>query len=224
MKYYRLTGNPKFLSGIPQSIDFLESLKLSEEEIQRSGRVLRDTSSILIPRYINAETGIPQFIHRKGSNIANGHYYFDQDIRNTVVHISSISSANIAGLRKAYEEIKQIPIDELTKESAYLHWQRVPLPKYYSNTPFQLRNQTIADVISGLNEEGCWLVPLTMTSYPYKAVPAMPKSEETKYASTRVGDEYDTSTYTVETPEPGISMSAYINNMMKLITYIDNIK
>ncbi|MDR2804830.1 MAG: DUF6298 domain-containing protein [Dysgonamonadaceae bacterium] len=223
-QYYRLTGNPKFLSGIPAAIDFLESIQLPEDEVQRSGRTLRDTSFILIPRYIDAETGIPQYIHRKGSNTANGYYYFDQDIRNTVTHLSSIASAHIAGLRRAYEEIKQIPVNELTQASAYLHGKDVPLPKYYSGKPFPSRNQTVSDVINSLNEEGCWLVPLTMTSNPYKEVPDLPKSEETQYVSTRVGDEYDTSTYAMETPRLGISMSAYIHHMMQLITYIDNIK
>jgi PelA/Pel-15E family pectate lyase len=224
MKYYRLTGDPKFLSGIPQAIDFLESCKLPDEEVQRSGRTLRDASLILIPRYINAETGIPQYIHRKGSNIANGHYYFDQDIRHTVTHISSVATVNIAGLRKAYNDIQRIPIDELTRQSPYLHGQELPLPTYYSNPPFRSMNQPVSGIINSLNEEGCWLVPMTMTSNPYQPVPPLPASEETKYVSLRVGDQYDTSTYPLETPVPSISMSAYIHNMMRLITHIDNIK
>jgi PelA/Pel-15E family pectate lyase len=225
MKYYRLTGNKKFLAGIPQAIDFLETLKLSDADIQRAGRTLRDTALIFIPRYVNAETGIPQFIHRKGSNIANGHYYFDQeDLRQTVTHISSFATANIAALRLAYDEILKTPVDELTKDSPYLHGNALPLPKYYSNAPFRFRSQTATDIIGAMNEDGCWLVPLTMTSNPYKAVPNMPKSEETKYATTRVGDEYDTSTYPLENPVLSISMQAYINNMMRLILHADSLK
>jgi PelA/Pel-15E family pectate lyase len=224
MKYYRLTGHPKFLAGIPQAIDFLASMKLPEEEVQRSGRTLRDTSLLLIPRYIDAETGIPQYIHRRGSNIANGHYYFDQDIRATVSHISSVAVVDIAHWRKAYQDLLQTPVDELTKDSPYLHGEKVPLPKYYSRTPFRAGGQSVAGIVNSLTDDGCWMVPITMISHPYQAVPSLPKSDETQYVSTRVGDEYDTSTYPSETPVPGISMSAYINNMMRLITYIDNIK
>jgi PelA/Pel-15E family pectate lyase len=220
-KYYRLTGDRKFLAGIPQAIDFLESMKLPDSEVERSGRTLRDPSLILIPRYIDAETGMPYYIHRRGSNIANGHYFFDQDIRSTVTHLSSLATVNVAALRKAYDDILQIPVDELTKDSPYLHGQAVPLPKYYSGTPYRFRNQTVGEIINALTDDGCWLVPMTMTSNPYKPVPDAPKNDDTRYVTSRVGDEFDTSTYPLEAPVPGISMQAYINNMMRLINYVD---
>ena len=219
MKYYRLTGEAKFLSGIPAAIDFLESIKLPDAEVKRSGKTLRNSSEILVPRYIDPETGIPQYIHRKGSN---GYYYFDQDIANTVSHIGSTTVIHISGLRKAYEEITSIPKDELTQDSPLIYGKKIPLPEYYSRAPFTQRNRDVPEIINSLEKEGYWLTPLSMISNPYKECPPMPKSENKKHASTHVGDEYDTSTYPPETPVWGISMPVYLSNMVKLITYLNN--
>ncbi|MDR3340008.1 MAG: acetylxylan esterase [Candidatus Symbiothrix sp.] len=222
MKYYRLTGEEKFLSGIPAAIRFLESLKLSEADIKRSGRTLRSADERLVPRYIDSETGIPQYIHRKGSNVENGYYYFDQDITNTVSHLSSFTFINIPRLWKAYEEIKRILVEELIKDSPLASGKTILLPRYYSRIPVIREDTEIREIVETLTPEGSWLTPLTMTSYPYKACPELPPSEETKYASTRVGDEYDTSTFSMlEKPVLGITTTSYMSNMMKLIIYIE---
>jgi PelA/Pel-15E family pectate lyase len=222
IKYYRLSGDAKFLAGIPAAIDFLESMKLSEEDVKRSGRTWRNTSNIVVPRYVDPDTGIPQMIHRKGSNVANGEYFFDQNVENTVTHIGSFATVNIAQLRNELEAVKQIPVQELTKNSPLLHGKEISLPRFYTRTYNYGGNAAgIQTIVESLNGEGYWLTPLSMISNPYKAVPNLPKSEETKYVSTRVGDEYDTSTYLSETPVMGISMATYLSNMIKLITYIN---
>jgi PelA/Pel-15E family pectate lyase len=221
MKYYRLSGDAKFLAGIPAAIDFLESLKLSDAEVKHSGRTLRNEAEQLIPRYIDPETGIPQFIHRKGSNVANGEYYFDQNIENTVSHIGSFATVNIRQLRQDLETIRQIPVAELTKDSPLLYGKEIALPRFYSRTYNYPGSPGIQSIIENLTREGCWLTPLSMTSNPYKACPDLSPSNETKYVSTRVGDEYDTSTYLPETSVMGISTTTYISNMMRLITFID---
>ena len=221
MYYYRLSGNAKFLAGIPDAINFLESMKLSDEDVKRSGRTIRNKSEQLNPRYINPETGIPQFIHRKGSNIFNGEYYFDQIPENTVSHIGSFAVVNIPQLRKELKEIRQIPVEELTKDSPLLYGGKKSLPRFYSRTYNYPGNPGVQSIIESLSREGCWLTPISMTSNPYKVCPDLPPSNETKYAATRVGDEYDTSTYPSEIPVMGISTSVYIANMMKLITFIN---
>jgi PelA/Pel-15E family pectate lyase len=223
MKYYRLSGDAKFLAGVPAAIDFLESMKLSEEVVKRAGRTWRNTQDIVVPRYIDPETGTPQMIHRKGSNVANGHYYFDQNVENTVSHISSFANVNITQLRKELADVKEIPVDELTKNSPLLHEKEVALPRFYTrNYNFGGNAGGIQNIVESLNQEGYWLTPLSMISNPFKAVPDLPKSEETKYVSTRVGDEYDTSTYPPTTPVMGISMQVYLSNMIKLIQFVNN--
>lgn len=58
LDYYRLTGDSKFLSGIPAAIRFLESMKLPESEVKKWRRPVRE-NTILVPRFIDPESGTP---------------------------------------------------------------------------------------------------------------------------------------------------------------------
>lgn len=221
MDYYKLTGETKFLSGIPAAIEFLESMKLPESEVERYGKPVREYDTF-VPRFVHPETGKPQYVHRKGSNVKNGTYYVDQDITNTIIHYGSAVFLNIGRIKEAFETIKNTPVEELTKDSPLLSDKRVPLAKYYSRiSPRERHYESVSDVIKGLNKEGAWLSPLRMISNPYKECPEMPASDETKYATTFYGDEYDTSTYDAEEEIMCISMQVYINNMMKLINHLE---
>jgi PelA/Pel-15E family pectate lyase len=222
MEYYRLTGETKFLSGLPAAIDFLASLQLPDDEVKRAGKTLRRPDDILIPRYIDPKTGLPQYIHRKGSNVANGCYYFDQDIRHTVSHIGSTAAVNIGELRRALAECRKTPNDSLLKRSPLFNGR--PLRKYYS-APFRSTTANLPDaatIIDRLDPAGYWPTPLPMISAPYKACPPLPPSEDDTYAQTRAGDEYDTSTRPPETPVDGVHTAVYIANMMTLIHYLNN--
>lgn len=222
MEYYRLTGESKFIAGIPAAINFLESMQLPYSEQERYGKTRKSEADLFVPRFIEPDTGKPLYVHRKGTNVANGRYYTDQDISNTITHYSSGAFINIDRVKKAYEDIKNTPIGELTKESPLLSNARVPLKKYYSRKPSVSKSgNEVATIIKELSKEGYWLTPLRSISNPYKACPPMLASEETKYASTLVGDAYDTSGFSAEGKVMGISMADYIANMMKLIGYLD---
>lgn len=222
MDYYKLTGESKFIAGIPAAIEFLESVKLSESELERYGRSSRRSYDIFVPRFIDPDSGKPLYVHRKGSNVTNGSYYIDQDISRTIEHYSSAGFQNIAQMKEAYKKIINTPVEELTKNSPLFSTESVPLEKYYSRKPRVTENleKEAADIVQSLTKEGYWLSSI-MDSKPYKACPMMEISDETQYSTTLVGDEYDTSTYRKEHPDMGISTGVYISNMMKLITYLD---
>lgn len=223
--YYKLTGETKFLSGIPAAIEFLESMKLPDSEVVRFGRRPLEEGQILVPRFINPEDGKPLYVHRKGTNAWNGTYYIDQDISNTIAHYSSASAINIESLRRYYEEAKATPKEEIAKNSPLLCNELTPLPKYYvSYRPARrgAKPDTVEQVIKSITKEGSWLTPLTSLSNPYKPCPEANRqpSDETRYVSTFVGDEYDTSCYPAKEEVMGISTQVYVSNMAKLIQYI----
>ncbi len=224
MDYYLLTGETKFLARIPDAIEFLESQKLPASEVTRFGREAREGSTMLVPRFVDPDTGKPWYVHRKGSNVVNGTYYTDQDISGTIAHYSSAQFINPDDLRKRYQEVLNTPKSELCKESPLLSTGQVPLDKYY--TPVRSRygnpDADVKELISTLTKEGYWLSPLSQVSNPYKPCPDLPASDTKDYLSTMVGDEYDTSPYKSETPVMGISTGVYIANMMKFITYLDS--
>jgi PelA/Pel-15E family pectate lyase len=221
MDYYKLTADTRFLAGIPAAIEFLESMKLPESDVKKWKQQSNNPEVILVPRFVDPDDGKPLYVHRKGTNVKNGTYYIDQDIANTIGHYSSAAFINPSELRRRYEQVKKIPVEELAKDSPLLQDHLVPLPKYYT----RLRGEASADVaqelVKALSKEGCWLTPLKTTSNPYKPYTVSGPSNETKYVSTMVGDDNDTSPYPCTTGELCISVGDYINNMMKLINYLD---
>ncbi|MCH5334551.1 MAG: pectate lyase [Alistipes sp.] len=223
IEYYRLTGDTKYLLGIPAAIDFLESMKLPQSEVERWGRPSRDPDAILVPRFIDPDDGKPLYVHRKGSNVVNGTYYTDQNIENTIGHYSSAAYINIKALRKAYEDILAMPREEATAGSPLLITEAVALDKYYHKPrafrgyPGEQEPQGVEALVSSLTSEGYWLSPIRQISNPYKSIPQMEASNETKYMQTMCGDEYDTSPYTPEQEVLGISTRTFLDNMTRLI-------
>ena len=89
LRYYTITADTRFLSGIPAAIEWLESEALPQSEVAKWNRPSRDPEAILVPRFVDPDSGKPLYVHREGSNTDNGHYYTDQNISNTIGHYSS---------------------------------------------------------------------------------------------------------------------------------------
>ena len=56
----RLTADTRFLSGIPAAIRFLESMKLPESDVKKWKRQSTNPEAILVPRFVDPDTGKPQ--------------------------------------------------------------------------------------------------------------------------------------------------------------------
>lgn len=222
MRYYTLTGDSRFLAGIPAALDFLESIKLSDEEVRKWGRQPSTTDDFYTPRFVDPEDGTPYYIHREGSNIFNGHYYVDQDIRNTIGHYGSVARVNTKELRRQYEELLSKDLAELTKGSPLLSTEFVPLDEYY--VPWrswgEFGEKQVLDICNALSDKGCWLSPLRSTSNPYLECPDPTPSKATEFCSQNVGDQYDTSPHSAKEPVMGISTQDYISKMAALISFV----
>lgn len=226
IEYYYLTGENKFLRGIPDAIEFIRSQQLPPEEIMRwDKRPLRE-GQILMARFIDPDDGKPLYVHRRGSNVANGEYYCDQDITGTIAHYNSAAYIDITQLESAYAKALKIPRAELLKRSP-LHQGQYVLPRFFS----QRRSfQSPKQIVNDLTRQGYWLSPIKQISNPYTPLPKTDEEKgenekgksldlqpDTLYRGTMVGDQYDTSPYTPETPVMGISVDTYIRNMSTLI-------
>lgn len=208
MRFYRLTGETKFLARIPEALDWLEKLTLPPG-VAPAGRTHAT--------FIEVGTNEPLYVHREGSNVFNGRYYFDKNPKGTIVHYSAFRNVNIAALRKQYEAAKNTPPAEILKTSPLkLPAGSVPLPKYHTVVD---GTADVAGVVSGLNPQGYWLAPLGYNSNPFKA-DGSTSPQPGDYSQTYVGDRSDTSPF----PDPtlmGISVEAYIRNMGVLIRALD---
>ena len=208
MRFYRLTGETKFLARVSEGIDWLEKVALPPG-VAPPGRTH--------PTFVELGTNEPLYVHREGSNVFNGRYFVNKDPKSTIGHYSAFRAVDVPGLRKAYESAKSTPPEDIVKSSPLQQKPgSVPLPKYYTLAG---PAGDAAKVVATLNAEGYWLAPLGYNSYPYKQDGSKaPRPGD--YATTHVGDETDSSPY----PDPklmGISIDAYVRNMGVLIRALE---
>ncbi|MFC1693791.1 pectate lyase, partial [Candidatus Latescibacterota bacterium] len=226
IRFYRLTGETKFLARIPEALDWLESCRLPES-MTEDGRYTHST-------FVEIGTNKPLFVHRRGSNVIHGEYYVNYTDDKPVRHYGAKSRINIDQLRQEYLTVKNMSVEEATKDSPLIPGQfihdRLP-QKYYSLTSsvFTASGMTakrnvpgeeqVNNILNSLDKKGRWLAKHVQTSNPY--IGDGTKTELTDIlASTHVGDKTDTSPYRDESDQEYISTRTYINNMRVLINYV----
>ncbi|WP_205412257.1 pectate lyase [Sphingomonas crusticola] len=218
-RFYRLTGDPRYLARVPEALDWLESTRTPVEVAKGPN---------IYPTFIEIGTGKPLYLHRRGSNVVNGEYYADHDPAATLGHYSSFRTIDVPALRAEYARLKVLPQAELAQESPLLSSAPLPLPRYFVNGSEKAsdlnldRRRSSADaLVKGLNSQGWWPTELTATSHPYSG-DGSPEVVPGDYRSTRVGDATDTSPYPDPKPVIGISTGTYIVKMAELIRALDD--
>ena len=206
LKFHKLTGDTKFLARIPEALDWLDSLKLPPGVATPSNRTH--------PTFIEIGTNKPLYVHREGSNVVNGRYFFDYNPKNTIAHYSAFRRIDVEGLRKQYAAAKALTPEQAVKGSPLAPGRGAsPLPRSFAVLPAS--NTPVQSVIAGLNPQGYWIVPLGTNSHPYRGEGSM-KVTPGDFSQTHVGDETDTSPYP-DDKITGISTEGYIRNMSILI-------
>ncbi len=99
--YFRLTGDRAYLQRIPEALAWLESCRLTAQQIADNPLLAGRTH----PTFIELGSNRGRFVHRYGSNIWNGAYYVDHDHRATPSHYSAGRSVNVASLRSTYDQL-----------------------------------------------------------------------------------------------------------------------
>jgi PelA/Pel-15E family pectate lyase len=212
MEFYRLTGDRRFLARIPEALAWLDSVRLAEPRGNRN-----------FPTFVELGTNKPIYVHRRGSNVVNGEYYWDYSPEATLGHYSAFRSIDVAKLRRQYEALAALPVAEATKDSPLLAADPKPMPRYFVSGGMVGSDLNAgedagapSDIIRSLNRQGWWPTPLKATSNPYRGEgSATPAPGD--FRTTHVGDFTDTSPYTTDKPVTGISTATYMANMARLI-------
>jgi PelA/Pel-15E family pectate lyase len=214
MDFYKLTGDAKFLSRIPEALDWLESVRLPADQV-KGGRAY--------PTFIEIGTNKPLYVHRRGSNVVNGEYYADYSPENTITHYSAWRAINVPALRAEYAKLKATPGDVIARDSPLRPGAAKGLPRFYLMDGVETSDLNTAEgarnadaLVNSLNKAGWWPTELRATSNPY-AGDGSKTPAPGDYGATRVGDATDTSPFITDKPVIGISTGTYIDNMKVLI-------
>ena len=213
LTFYEYTGDTRYLARVPEALDWLDKVKLAKP----------DAGGRTHPTYIELGTNRPVYVHRRGSNIVNGEYYYDYDPARPIGHYGQTRRINTAAMRKRYDELIKADAKTLTKNSPLAPGSGViALPKFFAER-YAARVEKDLDVqlrqtLTSLNSTGYWPAPLPQNSHPYagdgkKTVPSG------DFGTTHVGDETDTSPFN-DGKTPSISTAEYLRNMNILVQWL----
>jgi hypothetical protein len=245
--YFTLTGDKKYLSQLQRAIDWLKSPSIQLPS--NVGTINPLLAGRNVATFIELDTNEPLFIHRYGSNIHNGAYFFDKDITNTISHYSSGRSVNAAALQTRLNELNamtQQQIDDMVAKSPLRATTPRPLPKYFAavrevdfpdlfegavlKTPVVPESE-VQTILAALVDGNYWTAPVPEIVNPYRGNGPTTPYTGTAYRSRHVGDIYDTSPYPADAPpeiEPYVKRekpqfivtSNFIARMGRLISFI----
>jgi len=218
-EFYRLTGERRFLAGVPEALAWLDSVRLPDGIGPPERR---------FPTFVELGTNRPLYNHRRGSNVVNGAYYQDYDPARPIAHYSQFRAVDVDRLRRDYDRLSAMSAAEATRGSLLLERRRPQLPRFFildgvaAGSDFtSAARLNLRDIVRDLNPEGWWSARLTMTSHPYRG-PGSRQAAPGNFGVTHVGDDTDTSPYPDPSPATGISTATYIANMARLIGALED--
>jgi PelA/Pel-15E family pectate lyase len=209
--YFDLTGDRRYLQRIPAAIAWLKTCPLPADAATVNPQLGGGRTH---PTFVQLGTNDGIYVHRYGSNIHNGAYYFNKDYTNTLSHYSAGRQINIAGLEARYEELASRSDAEIAARKAaspLYATKRRPLPEYFTvngevdfphlfagavKTAPPATEPTVVQLISELNTNGGrWLTPLPETVNRYIGDGPSTPYLAPDYISRHVGDLHDTSPF-----------------------------
>jgi hypothetical protein len=243
--YFMLTGERKYLARIPEAIAWLKSCPLPANAVELNPLLGGGRTH---PTFIQLGTNQAIYVHRYGSNIHNGAYFFSQEIRDTLSHYSAGRAVNIPAMEARYNQLSSMSdaeVAELVERSPLAGRERRPLPKYFTIrevdfpdlfegakmiTPVVPETE-VATLISDLGSKGYWTSPVPEIVNPFIGDGPSTPYTGTAYQSKHVGDIHDTSPYPADNPpaiEPYVPRprpqfivtAEWTRRMGRLIAYI----
>ncbi|MES2941892.1 MAG: pectate lyase [Pseudomonadota bacterium] len=245
--YFTLTGDKKYLSQLQKAVTWLKSASIQlPANVATINPLLAGRN---VATFIELDTNEALYIHRYGSNIHNGAYFFDKDITNTISHYSSGRTVDTAALQKRLDEynaMTQAQIDAMVAKSPLKVSTTRALPKYFTairevdfpdlfegavmKTPVVLEAEA-KTIVDALVDGKYWTAPVPEIVNPYRGNGPTTAYTGTAYRSRHVGDVYDTSPYPADVP-PEIApyvkrvkpefiiTSNFISRMGRLISFV----
>lgn len=229
MRFYHLTADKKFLESIPDIIKWIESVRISGND-----------QFCTVPTFVELGTNQPLYLHRTGSNVKSGKYYFDHEDKNLISHYNSTRVINLAELKSEYEKTLNLELNSPGSDGFIF-------PKSYSVSTgverikiiqdfLEIENEfffqrpgkdfnMILNIMNQLDENGRWLTKDVFISNPYLEEPEEGNTSANDYTDSRVGDKFDTSPFQNTSDEMYISTALYLRNIRMLLGFIaDNNK
>ncbi len=146
---FMITGNKKFLRGIPEAIEWLENSYLPESH-KSNDRITHAT-------FYELGTNKPLYVHREGTSIESGRYWVDYEPKNFPGHYGMQTRINVNAIKHEYRRVNALSPEEAqaeyrTKEEAPKQVPRVD-------------PETVEKLIASMDKRGAWVEELNVPDY-----------------------------------------------------------
>ena len=168
MRFYKITGDRRYLGGVPGALSWLENSKLPPGHSDQGHTHAQ---------FVEVGTNRPLYAHREGTSIDDGRYWVDYEPRNFPGHYGMQTQIDVKSLRNEYERVFALTPEQATAEyRAELEAKPAP-PKVAADK--------VRMLIDTMDKRGAWVEEFTVVDY-----------EDWKYRPRRQVRGYCTSTYT----------------------------
>lgn len=208
LRFYRLTGDKRFLEKVPAAFDFLEKIKLDDRAIGLSGKKV-NPGDILCPTFIDPQTLEPFFLKRVGESLYTGGYEKADIMLGMQQGYSSVRVIPIKRMKMEYESLLKTPVEKIKAASPLTSVSNGVMNKYVLANGGKVNAVDALAIAKSLNGKGYWPSPLNVkkTVQKINMNPSRPKGLVEQAV----------------VPIPvGITTETFIKNISELINYLRN--
>ena len=149
MNYYKITGDKKYLKGIPAAIEWLENSYLPEDQ------KLEDW--VTHGLFYELGTNKPLYSHREGTSVENSRYWNDYNPKDSPDYFPPQTRVDVAALKKEYERVNALTPQEAMAE--YL-----VTTERHKSAP-EVDPETIKTLITSLDDRGAWITQFSYLDF-----------------------------------------------------------
>ena len=147
-KFYRMTGDRRFLRGIPAALDWLENSTLPEGHSDQ-GHTHAE--------FVELGTNKPLYAHREGTSVDQGRYWVDYEPGNFPGHYGMQVRLDVPALRKEYQRHF-----EMSPEEAHAEYEASL--KEEKNLP-EVTADEVKSILDALDDRGAWVEDLSLSDH-----------------------------------------------------------
>ncbi len=208
LRFYRLTGDKRFLEKVPAAFEFLEKIKLDNQIILLSGKKV-NPGDILCPTFIDPTTLEPFFLKRVGESLKTGGYEKSDIKLGLQQGYSSVRVIALERMKAEFEKLKITPVEQIKASSPLTSVSTGLYNKLANSGGNSIDIKEALAIARNLQKNGNW----TATLNPKKTAQKIDMSPNRQKGLVE--------TETAPIPE-GISTEEYIDKMSRLISYLGN--
>ena len=148
LQFYKITGQRRYLHGIPAAIEWLENTKLPPGHSDKGHTHAQ---------FIQVGTNKPLYAHREGTSREDGRYWIDYEPRNFPGHYGMQHRIDVNAIKTEYKRVSALTPEQAMAEHQEEQKARPAVP--------EVPPEVIQQLIASMDKRGAWIEELSVPDY-----------------------------------------------------------